>query len=548
MNINPFQVGDVLATKPEPSLVLKKEDNSLLLKMGDQHIWALGVDMDLNEDEEWKIVWERAFYFDDIAIVPDIKELTQYDNCTAVLSNSLWYVIDEQNCALLLTSSFAPDELPGDDAVVVPPFISWNNRRYEVTGVADWGFYKNEQILNLKLPSSVIKIGKYAFAESQLKTISFSENTYLTENSFYSCKDLVINRLNHEEVAMSGNKKSTVDSFNNLIQKVDVLVNELNINTIKNDVAAFKNEMASSKGGLIETVEMRTHTPGQNKLTNSSNSLLVSYKGKVAEVDNLKEGMLLADEWTCSEGGDINIYQGEDTVAYREWFPFDDSMDHDFAVSDETNPIIFEGIGFYSDWVIDSDLEQALQFDPPILENQIKKGDILKSDASEKTIVLDVSGDNVLLFTGTQFIEANHCYLDEKGLRWNFGKYYENFSDIPASEYKTFGEFLNSGVELDCELIIGDEEMAMSFVWGVDDRITHYGYKEFRNLLDCPYECLPNGNIAIDDGSAEQGMLFVWAAAGYHGQSETTKLFTKAPASEIDWDDLLSEDGLNYEM
>lgn len=538
MNINPFQVGDVLATKPEPSLVLKKEDNSLLLKMGDQHIWALGVDMDLNEDEEWKIVWERAFYFDDIAIVPDIKELTQYDNCTAVLSNSLWYVIGEQNCALLLTSSFAPDELPGDDAVVVPPFFSWNNRRYEVTGVADWAFYKNEQILNLKLPFSVTKIGKYAFAESQLKTISFSENTYLTENSFYSCKDLVINRLNLEEVAMSGNKKSTVDSFNNLIQKVDVLVDELNINTLINDVAAFKNEMASSKGGLIETVEMRTHILGNNKLTNSSNSLLVSYKGKVVEVDNLKEGMLLADEWTCSEGGDINIYKGEDTIAYREWFPFDDSMDDDFAVSDEKNPIIFEGIGFYSDWIIDSDLEQALQFDPPILENQIKKGDTLKSAASEKTIVLDVSGDNALLFTGTQFIEANHCYLDEKGLQWNFGKYYENFSDIPASEYKTFGEFLNSGVELDCELIIGDEEMDMSFVWNTTDRITHYGYKQFQDLLDCPYECLPNGNISIDDGDAEQGNLFVSAAAGYISQSESLKMFTEVSEPEVDWEGL----------
>lgn len=337
---------------------------------------------------------------------------------------------------------------------------------------------------------------------------------------------------------MSGNKKSTVDSFNNLIQKVDVLVDELNINTLKNDVTAFKNEMASSKGGLIETVEMRTHTPGHNKLTNGSNSLLVSYKGKVAAVDNLWEGMQLADEWTCCEGGDINIYQGEDTIAYREWFPFDDSMDHDLAVSDEMNPIIFVGIGFYSDWVIDSDLEQALQFDPPILENQIKKGDILKSAASEKTIVLDVSGDNALLFTGTQFIEANHCYLDEKGLQWNFGKYYENFSDIPASEYKTFGEFLNSGVELDCELIIGDEEMDVSFVWNTTDRITHYGYKQFQDLLDCPYECLPNGNISIDDGDAEQGNLFVSAAAGYISQSESLKMFTEVSEPEVDWEGL----------
>lgn len=394
MSVNPFQVGDVLATRPEQSLVLRKEDNGLLLKKGDQHIWALGVDMELDEDENWRIVWEKAYYFDDIAIVPDLKELTQYDNCTTILSNSLWYVIDDQNCALLLTSSFFPDELPGDEVVVVPPFISCNNQRYEVTGVADWAFFKNEQILNIKLPDSVTNIGKHAFTGASLKKISFQENVLLGENAFYGCNDLELNTL----------------------------------------------------------------------------TMFVSYNGFTEDVANLKEGMVLADDLISSEGGDINIRRGEETIAYREWFAFDDLIDGmDNPASAECNPIIFDGVGFYSDWVIDTDWEQDAQI-------------------------------------------------------------------IPRSEYRTFGEFLNSGQELDCELIIGDEEMDMSFVWDADDRITHYGYKQFRDLMDCPYEVLSNGNISLDDGNAEQGNRFVTAAAGYISQSETLKIFTKAPESEVDLD------------
>lgn len=321
MSINPFQVGDVLATRPEPSLVLKKEDEGLLLKMGDQYIWALGVDMDVDENKNWYIVWEQAYYFDEIEIVPELKELTQYDNCTAVLSNSLWYVINDQNCALLSNSSFFHDELPGDEAVIVPPYISCNNQVYEVTGVADWAFYKNQQIINLKLPDSVKNVGKYAFTGAILKNISLSEDTVLSENSFYGCDDLAINRLVREDTTMSGEKF-------------------LNIESQKNQ----------------------------------------------------------------------------------------------------------------------------------------------------------------------------------------------------KSEFRTFGEFLNSGQELDCELIIGDEEMNVSFVWNADDRITHYGYKQFQDLLDCPYEVLSNGNISINDGNAEQGNCFVSAATGYTSQLETLRIFTKAHESEVDWD------------
>lgn len=497
MNINLFQVGDVLATRPDQSVVLKKEDEGLLLKMGDQHIWALGVDTEMDKDENWQIVWEKAYYFDDIAIVPDLKELTQYDNCSAVMSNSLWYVIDDRNCALLSTSSFFPDELPGDEVVLVPSSISFNNQRYEVTGVADWAFFNNKQITNMRLPDSIANIGKHAFTGASLKNITLPKHVFLGDNSFYGCEDLELNTFEKEDGGVSGEVFMNIDNLESWQQMFKVR---------------------------------------QKELMNSE-ALFVSYNGFTEDVSNLKEGMKLADDLINSEGGDVNIRQGEEMIAYREWFAFDDLIDGmDNPTSAECNPIIFAGIGFYSDWVIDTDWEQDAQVDLSILENNLKKGDVVKTNASDSTIVLDVSGDNALLFTGTQFIEANNCHLDDTGLHWDFGNYYQNFTDIPKSEYRTFGEFLNSERDLDCELIIGDEEMDMSLVWGADDRITHYGYKQFQDLLDCSYEVLPNGNISIDDGNAEQGNLFVGAAAGYVSHSESLRLFTKTPEPEVDWD------------
>jgi len=281
-------------------------------------------------------------------------------------------------------------------------------------------------------------------------------------------------------------------------------------------------------------------------ISNNENSsthqkpLCVCYNGLIEDVDSLKEGLALADDLINSEGGDVNIRQGEETIAYREWFSLTDDDSSD-AMSAERDPIVYDGIGFYSDWVIDTDWEHEVQTDPCLVEINLRKGDIVKTNASDTTIVLGVDGDNALLFTGTQFIDATNCRIDESGLHWDFGKYYQEFSDIPTEQpliqYQTFGELLNSDQELDCELIVGDEEMDMTFLWDDTDRITHYGYKQFKALMDCPYEVLPNGNIAIDDGNAEQGRGFVNAVAGYISHSESLRIFTKESELEADlWD------------
>lgn len=85
-----------------------------------------------------------------------------------------------------------------------------------------------------------------------------------------------------------------------------------------------------------------------------------------------------------------------------------------------------------------------------------------------------------------------------------------------------FIDYLKSAVELDCDLIIGDVDMPASFVWynDGDTVITEAGYQKFKSIMDAPYEILDNGNIEIFCDDDELGEKFVYAAAGYIGDSD----------------------------
>ena len=88
----------------------------------------------------------------------------------------------------------------------------------------------------------------------------------------------------------------------------------------------------------------------------------------------------------------------------------------------------------------------------------------------------------------------------------------------------TFKDLLNSGKELDCELIIGNVDMPATFVWeGM--KITEYGIDRFKPIMKAEYEVLPNGNIEVFCDDYELGEEFVRAAAGYIRQSEFNKIF-----------------------
>ena len=90
---------------------------------------------------------------------------------------------------------------------------------------------------------------------------------------------------------------------------------------------------------------------------------------------------------------------------------------------------------------------------------------------------------------------------------------------------KTFLELLESGADLDCELIIGDAEMPASFVWDECCRISRYGIEKYRPLMDAPIRRLPGGNIELLCDDEKMGEEFCLAAAGYTGEAEYQRIF-----------------------
>jgi hypothetical protein len=95
-----------------------------------------------------------------------------------------------------------------------------------------------------------------------------------------------------------------------------------------------------------------------------------------------------------------------------------------------------------------------------------------------------------------------------------------NMLALTVKEIRRFVDYLKSGIELDCDLIIGDVDMPASFVWDDDCRITDAGYQKFKSLMDAPYEVLKNGNIEIFCDDDKLGEKFTYAAAGYIGATD----------------------------
>lgn len=66
--------------------------------------------------------------------------------------------------------------------------------------------------------------------------------------------------------------------------------------------------------------------------------------------------------------------------------------------------------------------------------NAIKKGDVLQTEASGQTIVLDVKGKDALLFTGKHFVQATNIHQEDNGIQWDDSRVYAQFSDISGKQ------------------------------------------------------------------------------------------------------------------
>lgn len=88
-----------------------------------------------------------------------------------------------------------------------------------------------------------------------------------------------------------------------------------------------------------------------------------------------------------------------------------------------------------------------------------------------------------------------------------------------------FIDLLNSNVELDCELIIGDVDMPASFVWNETNKVTKYGIQKYKKIMESKYKILDNGNIEIFCDDYKLGSEFCYAAAGYISSQEYEKIF-----------------------
>lgn len=64
----------------------------------------------------------------------------------------------------------------------------------------------------------------------------------------------------------------------------------------------------------------------------------------------------------------------------------------------------------------------------------IRKGDVLKTNTSDLTVVLDVNGKDVLLLTGKHFVQATNIRQVEQGMQWDESQVYEQFSDVSRQQ------------------------------------------------------------------------------------------------------------------
>jgi len=86
-------------------------------------------------------------------------------------------------------------------------------------------------------------------------------------------------------------------------------------------------------------------------------------------------------------------------------------------------------------------------------------------------------------------------------------------------------DYLNSGSEIDADMVIGDVDMPYAFVWDNNCGFTEYGLSEFSGILNSECVIHKNGCIEVFYEDYEAGEYFTAACAGFIGVSEFKRLF-----------------------
>jgi hypothetical protein len=86
-------------------------------------------------------------------------------------------------------------------------------------------------------------------------------------------------------------------------------------------------------------------------------------------------------------------------------------------------------------------------------------------------------------------------------------------------------DYLNSGLEIDADMVIGDVDMPYAFVWDKGCGFTDYGLAEFSDVLNSECVIHKNGCIEVFYDDCEAGEYFTAACAGFIADSEFQRLF-----------------------
>ena len=82
-----------------------------------------------------------------------------------------------------------PNKYSGD--IVIPETFSYQGKRYKVTSIGKNAFRLCENLSSVVMPNSVITIEKWAFCDSEMKSIIFSSNlSRIEQEAFNGCKKL----------------------------------------------------------------------------------------------------------------------------------------------------------------------------------------------------------------------------------------------------------------------------------------------------------------------------------------------------------------------
>ena len=111
----------------------------------------------------------KKFYFKQLLIAFIAFLCCAMVNAHDFVVNDIYYNITSPNETVLTVdvtfegSSYSSSKKTYADSVVVPETVTYKNKKYSVTGVANRAFYNCVNLTGVSLPNSVKKIGTYAF-------------------------------------------------------------------------------------------------------------------------------------------------------------------------------------------------------------------------------------------------------------------------------------------------------------------------------------------------------------------------------------------------